>query len=296
MTTVPGQALRAGPAAALFVRVLLWVAAARILVAVAAGFIALAQHEFPVGLARAGDVLSTFGSASQALGVPMLLVAVALLWWQHAGGTVDDEVSRRRWRAACVAAWWLLALTAVSAVLVIVGVSLEAASFGLVSGWRAEQIAGFAAGDAVVCLAASAFVRVLLSRAAVAATGEAARAVFAVDRKSKDVLAWPSFAEALVNAPVYGVEDEEYDFFLDDGRQLDASIEDDRVRLTTTDTDRRDELVDALKAFAARHELSVPAADVDEPLAYVDPVNRWHWLALWPAWTRWIGHVVRPPR
>src|SRR4029079_12691706 len=55
--------------------------------------------------------------------------------------------------------------------------------------------------------------------------GEPSAAVFAVDRRTGDVLAWPSWRAAVENAPLYGVEDEEYDWFLDDGAVLRAAAQ-----------------------------------------------------------------------
>jgi hypothetical protein len=120
--------------------------------------------------------------------------------------------------------------------------------------------------------------------------------VFAVDRRNGDVLAWSSMTKAVMEAPVFGVEDNEYEFFLDDGTVLSAGIVDDRVRFTPSDVERADDLIAALRAYAERTGIAVDEGEADEPLAYVDTISRDHWLDMWPAWLRWIGRVVRPPR
>lgn len=296
MTT--DRALRLLPAADLLARVLLWVTGLRFVVAAASGFVAIAHDQYgPAGAVRTGDIIATFAGAGDGVGLLLLLLVVALLWTVRAVDDSPDATRARRWRTRGVVAAWLLALAALSALLYIVGISVEAAAAGASATGRIVQITGFSAVQAVAALGAVAVVRGLLAHHDAAGRDDPAAAVFAVDRRTTDVLAWPSLDDALLRAPVYGVEEEEYDFYLDDGTVLDAGLDaDGRVALVPTETDRFDELVRHLRAYAQRRGIEVATENADEPLAYVDPISRWHWLQTWPGWLRWMGHIARPPR
>jgi hypothetical protein len=278
--------------------------AVRIVAAVASALTDIARNDsgLPPGLgsrANLGVRLSDFGQAGTETGALILLLALALLWMsappvRETGGRTAD-----RWRSHAFLVGWLLFLTALSALLLLAGALVELPDQDFFPAAHVIYIAGLAGATLVMCAAGIYVSRALLSsvdRAAADDDVTAPAAVFAIDRRNGDVLAWPSMRRAVEEAPVYGVDDDEYEFFLDDGTVLSAGLVEDRVQLTATGVERYDHLLSALQDYATRRGLVIDEDDVSEPLAYVDPVDRDHWLEMWPGWLRWIGRFVRPPR
>ena len=104
------------------------------------------------------------------------------------------------------------------------------------------------------------------------------------------ISAWPSARE---NAPLYGVEDDEYEWFLDDGGVLRATATGRVVSFSPTGEERPDDLLRHLKEYALRRGIVIDDEDANEPLAYVDPIAREHYLEMWPGWLRWLGRLAR---
>ena len=292
MTAPPRQDRR--DAGDLIVIALLATQAVRLVAALVAGVAAATEHvPFAPDHFHTGFVVSTFGSAGDGTGVVLLALAAVVLWARSAAH-----------RSPASASWWrqrdvttvLLAVTALSAVLDGVGLFVQAAA--ATDSWRRVIVP---MGYEIAYLVAAAGVILALRRldsdeAAGADSGddladEPGAAVFAVDRKTGVVLAWPSVREARAKAPLYGVEDDEYDWFLDDGVVLAASAAGSDVHLTPTPDARPEELLARLTAYAERRGLAVD--EPDEPLAYVDPIARDHYLDMWPGWLRWIGRLTR---
>jgi hypothetical protein len=282
--------------ARLIVGVLLAAQAVRLVTSVVAGITTVKQSA-PGGIVyyATGPKIAAFGGAGDGVGVLLLAVAVVVLWL-----TVPawDDRSLRQSEIAL----WLIALTAADVVVHAVGVSVEVTEFPQGQPWgQLVEFVGFDAAYLVVavgCLSVLRGLSYVADEAVMAGDDDTVSpvAVFAVDRRNGDVLAWPSMSTAVAEAPVYGVEDNEYEFFLDDGTVLSAGVVDDRVNFSPTGVDRSDDLLAALRAYAERTGITVDAAEADEPLAYVDPVSRAHWLDNWPGWLRWVGRIARPPR
>ena len=248
------------------------------------------QTPFAPGRFRTGAAIAEFGAAGDGVGIVLLLLAAALLWWRAAGRAPTAGVPRLgRFREATA---WLLMLTAVAVVLVIVGLTIEA-SVDVGAGWRrVVSLQGFQIAYLVAAVGALVVVRGLaFGREDVDDAEGSPAAVFAVDRQTGAVLAWWSIREAADNAPLYGVEDDEYEWYLDDGTVVAASAEDGDVHLVPGDDERPQELIRHLQEHAQRRGLRVD--DPDEPLEYVDPITRDHYLQMWPGWMRWIGRLVR---
>jgi hypothetical protein len=290
MTTPPSSARR--DAGDLLVSALLLAQALRLVASVVGGFTTVGQREdFAPGRLRVGEVLSAFGSAGDGVAVALLAVATAVLWWR---ATTPGQPYRTGQRDVLV---WLLALTALGALVEAVGASIETSISGI--GVRLVSLVGFEAAYVVAALGAIGAVRRLSpapSDAQVVAEeigGEAGAAVFAVDRKTGAVLAWPSVSEAIEKAPLYSVQDDEYEWFLDDGVVLAASALGRDVTLVATPEERPDDLLHHLKEHALRRSLDLDDKEADEPLAYVDPIMRDNYLEMWPGWLRPLGRLFR---
>lgn len=278
------------------VLVLLTAQALRLLTSVVAGITSL-KESAPDGIPfySTGQKVAAFGGAGDGVGVLLLAVAVVVLW-------LSLQQWDSRWTRQAEVAVWLLVLTVADVVVHAIGVSIEITEVSQVRLWG--QLVGFIGFDLAYVVLAVGCVYVLRGLSYVADDAallglddtDSLAAVFAVDRRNGDVLAWSSMASAVAEAPVFGVEDNEYEFFLDDGTVLSAGIVDDRVQFTPTDVERTDDLVAALRAYAERTGIDVDPAEADEPLSYVDPISRDHWLDNWPAWLRWIARIARPPR
>ena len=297
------NAARLQRAAAPLVPVLLATQALRLVVAVVAGILASRRDDFGTPhLVSTGDRIAQFGTAGDGLGTTILLLAVVVLWWQSTDSDLGlgDAAAVRGWRRRAAVAAWLLALSGLSSLLAAIGFTVEASAAHFLDDARAAQIIGFSVAYVVLAAGGVYVVRRLLyatDEIAVAATIDGEAAVFAVDRQSGDVLAWATMRDAVEQAPVYGVEEDEYEFFLDDGTVLAAGVDDEgQVQLRPTEAERFDDLVRHLQEYAGRHELAVDPGDDDEPLAYVDLISRRRWLEMWPGWLRWAGRLARPPR
>ena len=292
MTAPPRQGRR--DAGDLLVITLLATQAVRLIAALVDGVAAATEHvPFTPDHFHTGFVVSTFGSAGDGTGVVVLAVAAVVLWARTAAHR--SPASANWWRQRDLATV-LLGLTALSALLDGVGLIVQAAA--ATDSWRRVILpVGY---EIAYLLAAVGVILALRRLDADETTGadgaddlayEPGAAVFAVDRKTGVVLAWPSVHEARANAPLYGVEDDEYDWFLDDGVVLAASAAGSDVLLTPTPDARPDELLARLTAYAERRGIAVD--EPDEPLAYVDPIVRDHYLEMWPGWLRWIGRLTR---
>jgi hypothetical protein len=290
MTTAPLPASRRDAGDVLIIT-LLAAQAVRLLASIVGGFSAVGQRgDFEPDRLHAGEVLSAFGSAGDGVAIALLALATAVLWWRT---TTTGHLPRTGQREVLV---WLLGLTALAAVLEAVGACIESSIGGF--GARLVAVVGFQAAYVVAALGTMAAVRRLGSDSSSGIEvdglrGEAGAAVFAVDRKTGAVLAWPSMGEALEKAPLYSVEDDEYEWFLDDGVVLAASAVGQDVTLVATPEERPDELVAHLKEHALHRGLVVDEDEVDEPLAYVDPIMRDNHLEMWPGWLRPLGRLLR---
>ena len=291
MSTPPRETRR--DAGDLIVIALLAAQAVRLVAALVGGVAAATEHvPFAPGRFHTGFVLSTFGGAGDGTGVVLLALAAVVLWARSAAHTSPASASWWRQRDVTTA---LLGITALSAVLDGVGLLMQAAA--AVDSWRRVIVpVGYEIGYLLAAVGVILALRRLDADEMVGADGddlvdEPGAAVFAVDRKTGVVLAWPSVHEARARGPLYGVEDDEYDWFLDDGVVLAASATGSDIRLTPTPDARPDELLARLTAYAERRGLSVD--EPDEPLAYVDPIARDHYLEMWPGWLRWIGRLTR---
>jgi hypothetical protein len=293
MTAAPLPAARR-EAGDVLVITLLATQAVRFAASVVDGFSTIGQRgDFEPGRLHAGEVLSAFGAAGDGVAIALLALATAVLWWRT---TTTGHLAQTGQRDVLV---WLLALTALAAVAEAVGASIEASIGGF--GTRLVAIVGFEAAYVVAALGTIAAVRGLSSGRSSGIqddelAGEAGAAVFAVDRKTGAVLAWPSMGEALEQAPLYSVEDDEYEWYLDDGIVLAASANGSDVTLVATPQERPDELLHHLKEHALRRGLALDDEEADEPLAYVDPIMRDNYLEMWPGWLRPLGRIARPRR
>jgi hypothetical protein len=261
------------------------------LVAAVAGGIAVAGNpaDYEPGRFHTGATIAEFGTAGDGVGVLLLLLAVAVLCWRASGArpaTAEPRFERLR-----ATTGWLLTLTAISAVAALVGLTVQASGAGFLNWQRLVSLDGFQVAYLVAALGALAVVHRLSTDAAAGdeADDEPA-AVFAVDRRTGGVLAWWSVREAEDNAPLYGVEDDEYEWYLDDGVVLSAAADARDVRLTVTAESRPDELLAVLQEYAQRRGLDVQ--ETHEPLSYVEPIARDHYLEMWPGWLRWIGRLT----
>lgn len=288
---LPGTRRDAGDA---LVITLLVAQALRLLASIVGGFSAIGQGGDEFGPARlhVGEVLSAFGSAGDGVAIALLALATAVLWWRT---TTTGHLGRTGQRDALVL---LLGLTAAAAVVEAVGSSVETTIGGF--GARLVAVIGFEAAYVLAALGTLVAVRRLSPVGAASLDaegddlgGEPGAAVFAVDRKTGAVLAWPSVGLALEKAPLYSVEDDEYQWFLDDGVVLAASSDGRDVQLAATGEERPGELVQHLKEHALRRGLAIDEGEADEPLAYVDPIVRDNYLEMWPGWLRPLGRLFR---
>src|SRR5206468_8276302 len=139
--------------------------------------------------------------------------AVVLLW--AAANVVTRPEHRSAWDVDRAATAWLLALTALSSVLLAAGYLWAATTADFFPVSQELRLVGSAIVSAGALAGALYVTRgMTLSPPATTAAGdghelagEAGAAVFAVDRKTGAVLAWPSVHEARRRAPLYGVED-----------------------------------------------------------------------------------------
>ncbi len=208
--------------------------------------------------------------------------------------------SERPWRADYAATFSLLGLTAVSSLLTAVAYLWVASDQRFFPTSQEVRLVGFALVYTVTSAALLYVVRGINEIVTSPADGEddeddgePGAAVFAVDRKTGAVHAWASRGEAREKAPLYGVEDDEFEWFLDDGAVLQATAHGREVSFTPTGEERPEELLGHLKEYVQRRGLTIDEEDADEPLAYVDPIARDHYLEMWPGWLRWLGRLTR---
>jgi hypothetical protein len=270
---------------------LLVVAAIRLVAAVVSGFVEwhdAAAPYFPSGRIESFDVLTTFGQAGDGTELLLVFAAAAALWWASRAG---DPLAWR-WRGAVDGAFVVTGVLAVG----------NAVGFWLIYSVGGEPQTGHAIGATGFSLATviGAAGGIVFSRRLDAASDvqfdddDGIDAfVFAVDRGTGDVRAFFSAGEAKRRMHVYSVEDDEFAFYTDEGVVLEASAEDDRITLRPTEQVHADELLTKLKQFTNRRGIAVDPEDLDDPTAFVVPIRRWHWLEMWPPWTRPIGMLFR---
>ncbi len=273
--------------------VLLIGALIRIVVAVAAGMIEWAQNDhlgYPTGAAWAGDILITLGDGGDGVGVLLALAAGALVAWLL--------VSREPAGWLRSATGWVFGLTALSAFAQTSGHTLlfsiapESVLWSrvLLGAGHSLVYAGVALGG----LAATRRLDALTVVHAAERFGDDDPFVFAVDRRSGDVAAYFSVDAAERKTHVYYIEDDELDFYTDEGKAIGASVEHGRVSLQPTDVDQREVLLERLREFVVRRGIHLDSLSADDPSAYAAPISDWQWLQLWPGWLRWLGRFFRP--
>lgn len=266
----------------LVVLTLLFAAAVRIVAAIVSGIAALAatREGFPGGESRTGDVLNAFGSAGDTIQALLLLGAAILVWRRSA--------SAAAYRAP------IAVLALVSGVLVICRVAgfldLTSAFANAAAVAQQSVVVGFGLADLAVLGSVLASVRLLSSGADSETPAGDDPVLFAVDRTTSEVFAFFSAAEARRAISTYSVEDDEFAFYDDEGRVVAAEVVDGWTTFTVTDDEREPELLTHLRRFAAEKSLEVD--DHDDPLAFVQPINEWQWLELWPGWMRGIGRPL----
>jgi microcompartment protein CcmK/EutM len=205
---------------------LLAAAALHVAGAVVAGVVGIIGDDtsFPSGRARAGQVLTAFGQAGGAEDVLLVIVAVALLAWRW-----RETVGSTR---ALLTSRWLFVAIALLVTARCVGTVLIATIFSSVG--AAENISatlGAGLGDLVLCTGGF-----LVARNVSAAESELAdeAILFAVDRVDGEVFAFYSWGEAERTLNVYSIEDDEFAFYDEGGRVVDAAVDRERVRFSVT--------------------------------------------------------------
>jgi hypothetical protein len=259
----------------------------RVLAAIA-GAVADVSHppdpnEF--GALHTANRLVLLGNAGEIGVVLVALLAGGLTWVVAAHG--------RRSGGRLAAVQLLLGVVALGSLAAGAGQGLFATYSTTV--WSQLLLSSLASiGDAVLAIAGL----VVLTRlsavgpAAVVGARDGDDCVFAVDRSSGEVHAFFSYAEAARGIGVYSVEDNEFDFYTDDGRVVSASVVDDYVQFQPTEVTRIEALEQAVREFATRRGIRVDA-DPDDTAAYAAAIRRWQWLQLWPGWLRWMGWLLR---
>lgn len=279
-----------GRLARLLAVVVLAGAGVRLLAAIVAGFIEWAHSSFPAyepQRARAFDVLTTFGNGGDGAGVVLAIVAMFVVWWVS---RTEEPLGPTLQLVAC----WVLGFTAALAVLEAVGVSLVFSLDSNNQSARLVESVGFALAAVVVAGGGIVLTRqfgLMLDEELAADDVDAF--VFAVDRHTIDVRAFFTVRDAIRRTHHYAVEEEEFDFYTDEGEVLRASAGDGRIELQPTGEMRPEELLARLKEFVLRRGISIDEEDADDTTAYVDPINKWQWLENWPPWMRPLGYLFR---
>jgi hypothetical protein len=299
MTTPPQRSARR--AVVPLLRIVVAAQALRIVVAVIGGLVANREHlpgpDFGVHPAENGaEQLLQFASAGDGEGAILMVLGAVLLWL-----VAMLPRSERTWHGDFIATSVLLGLTSVSCVLTAVAYIWFASEPVGFPTSQEVQLVGFSIVYAALTAAMLYVVRGI--HATVTSTAvdsgdeenddEEGAAVFAVDRKTGAVLVWSSQAEARAKAPLFGIEDDEYEWFLDDGVMLVAAANGQDVSFTPTGEERPEDLLRHLKDYVERRGLRIDEEEADEPLAYVDPIARDHYLEMWPGWLRWLGRLTR---
>ena len=271
--------------------VLLAGAGVRLLAAIVAGFVEWHHASFvedPSGRFRATDVLTTFGAAGDTAGIALAVLALLVVWQIS---RTEEPLAPALQLATC----WILGVTAVLAVMEAIGVGLLfTADPDHIETARIVQSSGAALAALVIAGGGMVLTRqygLMLDEHAAADDVDAF--VFAADRHSIDVRAFFAARDAVRRMHLYTVEEEEFDFYTDEGEVLTASVVDGRIALQPTGQLRLDELLARLKEFTLRRGITVDDEDADDPTAYVDPINKWQWLEMWPPWMRPLGYLFR---
>ena len=255
----------------------------RIVAAVIAGFIVLGQHdELNAGRVRVGGALNTFGVAGDGVGVLLVAASVTAVWALSRHAAVSR--STIAWTRAVAIVTALMTVASAAGVLVV--------DDGGHIAYQLTVIIGFAVAYLVISLGGL----LVLSRLRDVDVDDLdpdtlEPLLFAVDRGNGEVFAFFSFAQARRTISSYSVEENEYEFFTDEGRVVHASADDLAIRFTPTELDRRDDLMRALRDFSRAKELTIE--EPQDPTSYAVPIADWQWLELWPGWMRPLGRLVR---
>lgn len=269
--------------------VLVVAAALRLLASVVSGLGVLSQHrdgEFFASTVRAGNILLAFGAGGDSAGALLLLAALGLIWWERRSGFLSPPGS-----SGVVATLFLV--TALAALARTAGyLTLAAATRDTL--WTNGIPSGlFGLADVLICIGGVGALARLNAPPSTAVQELGANCVFAVDRIDGEVFSFFSITEATAAISAYSIEDDEFDFYADDGTVMTASVVDDRLTFARTDDVRRDELLEHLRRFARQHDLLVDPRDRDDPTAYAVPSNEWQALQLWPGWMRPLARLIR---
>ena len=256
-------------------------AGVRLFAAIVGGFITLSEHqdEFDPLSQRTGGILRTFGAAGDTIGALLVFAAAALIAWAGVR-------SLRLHLAVRV----LLLGTAVLICLGVAGSFVLASDFNTASAVEESIVTGFGVADLSLCLGGWYVLGRIPAEEDAGSDAEPDPLVFAIDRGSGEVFAFFSYAEITRTLSVYSLEDDEFDFFTDEGDVIDVSVVDERARFAVTDVNRRSDLAAALDQFARRHDLDVNADD--DLTVYAVPISDWQWLELWPRWMRGLGRLA----
>ena len=262
--------------------VLLGAALLRTVASVVSGLIALSEHvELDTDRLRVGRVLAAFGTAGDSTQALLGAAAVGLLWWLGRRGARPDTLVVRLVLLAT-----LVMVVAHAAGFAVIDSDTDRAAGEFV------VVFGFAAADGLLA-AGSLLVLGRVGRAGAATSDpdQLEPLLFAVDRGNGEVFAFFSFNDARRTISVYSIEEAEYVFYTDEGDVVTASVGENGTTFTVTDEGRRDDLMQALRAFAQAKDLTVE--EPAEPTSYAVPISDWQWLELWPGWLRPIGRAIR---
>lgn len=237
-------------------------------------------HDLPAQ-AHAGETLQAFGGAGGLEGAVLAVVGVGCC-----------AVAGSRARVTATAARWLVALTALSIVAATVGALILVTSIGTGETAEASRAVGEGLAALLVCVGGAAAVA-RLGPPGADSPDAMPPIVFAVDRVDGEVFAARSFQDLARVVSVYSIEDDEFEFFTADGRVVTATTAEGRAAFDVTEFNRRDDLLTGLRRFATAHELDVAPEQRDDPTAYVEPIEEWQALELWPPWMRPIVRLVR---
>ena len=255
----------------------------RLVAAVIAGLIVLVDHdEANVGRQHVGEVLNTLGVAGDGIGALLVAITAGAVWALSRHAAVSRPTVA--WTRAIALVTALMTVSSAVGVLVLFDGNHVA--------YQLAVIIGFAVAYLVICLGSL----LVLSRIGDVDvdqqdSGELEPLLFAVDRGSGEVFAFFTFAQARRTISSYSVEENEYDFFTDEGRVVHAAAHDLVTQFTPTDEYRREDLMRALRAFARAKGLVVE--DPQDLTSYAVPIADWQWLELWPGWMRPLGKLVR---
>jgi hypothetical protein len=271
--------------------------AVRLLGSIVAGLIEIADHEsVPFGNARirASNILTTLGAAGDVATAVLGLGALGLvvLATRASGGEplgVRGRPGMLRWLSVLRL---LMATTAVLALCSVVGFALFGAADFSQAAFASRTILDAAVSLGALLVAAGGYVAAGRIADVALYGDEDDWVVFAIDRKTAEVRAFLSQAEALRRIPWVSLEEDEYELVRDDGRVLSVEAGP-PARLVESDQSKAAELSEKLRQYAERTELSPATDGTPEPLDYALPMHARQWLDMWPHWLRPIGMLVR---